>query len=122
MLNQSHNVHNQSSSGDSATETSSGDATHPTVEKDKKRFFDKGQKERARDRSRDTDGDPTCEYCGVKTTNEPGKPNSSQGDHIEAWVYGGRTADENAANSCARCNSSKGARGLGTEWVPPLNR
>jgi len=60
--------------------------------------------------------------CGVKTTNEPRKPNSSQGDHMESWVRGRKTTDENAANSCASCNSSKGSKELGTEWVPPRNR
>jgi RHS repeat-associated protein len=122
MLNQTHNLQSSSSGGDNAAEGSSGDTKQPVVEKDKKRFFDKGQKDRARDRSRDAEGDPRCEYCGVKTTNEPGKPNSSQGDHIESWVRGGRTTDENAANSCARCNSSKGSKELGTEWIPPRNR
>lgn len=87
-------------------------------ERDKQRFFDKDQKDRARDRSRDKDGDPTCEYCGVKTTNQPGSKNSSQIDHIDAWSKGGRTSDENAANSCASCNGSKGAKELGTEWLP----
>jgi RHS repeat-associated protein len=84
-----------------------------------KRLFDKDQAERARNRSRDQDGDPTCEYCGVKTTNEPGRPNSSQIDHIDAWSKGGKTTEENAANSCRTCNASKGSKELGTEWVPP---
>lgn len=89
------------------------------VQKDKKRRFDKGQRERARDRSRDADGDPTCVYCGVKTTTEPGKPNSSQTDHVLPWSLGGPTSDDNAANSCQGCNGSKGAKELGKDWIPP---
>jgi RHS repeat-associated protein len=87
--------------------------------KDTKRLFDKDQRERAKDRSRDSDGDPTCEYCGVKTTDQPGHPNSGQTDHIDAWSKGGRTSDENAAHACRTCNTSKGNRELGSEWVPP---
>jgi len=88
------------------------------TERDPKRFFDKGQRERAQDRSRDEDGDPTCEYCGVKTTNEVGKPNSAQTDHEEAWSTGGRTDDENARNSCAVCNGDKSNKVLGKNWFP----
>jgi RHS repeat-associated protein len=115
------------SSTDGSSATGQGAATdnsgnHQGFERDKRRFFDKGQRERARDRSRDADGEPTCEYCGVKTTNEPGKPNSSQIDHVVPWARGGRTADDNAANSCATCNPSKGAKALGTEWIPPNQR
>jgi RHS repeat-associated protein len=122
ILTQSHHIQLQSGGQDSDTGQDTGGANPPTAEKDKRRFFDKGQRERARDRSRDADGDPTCEYCGVKTTNEPGKPNSSQIDHIEPWSRGGRTSESNSANSCARCNPSKGAKELGTEWIPPRNR
>ena len=96
----------------------SGKGTSQEGDKDSKRYFDKGQKDRARERSRDKDGDPTCEYCGVKTTNEPGHENSSQIDHIKAWSQGGRTSDENSVNSCRSCNGSKGGRELGTEWLP----
>ena len=92
------------------------------VERDKQRYFDKGQRQRAQDRSKDSDGDATCEYCGVKTTNEPGKKNSAQTDHIIPWVEGGKTTDENANNSCASCNPSKGKKETGTEWIPPKER
>ncbi len=58
----------------------------------------------------------------LKTKNEPVNRNSSQTDRVKAWSPGGGTTDENSANSCARCNPSKGAKELGTEWVPPRNR
>ncbi|WP_349970779.1 HNH endonuclease signature motif containing protein [Pseudomonas caspiana] len=74
---------------------------------------------RAQDRSKDADGDPTCEYCGVKTTNTPGRPNSAQTDHIDAWSKGGKTNDANGANSCRTCNASKGAKDFGPQWLPP---
>jgi hypothetical protein len=105
-------------STDEGSATNGANDKGKEVEKDKKRFFDQGQKERARERSRDQDGDATCEYCGVKTTDQPGQPNSSQIDHVDAWSLGGRTSDENAVNSCRTCNGSKGKKVLGTEWLP----
>jgi RHS repeat-associated protein len=87
--------------------------------KDPKRFFDKEQRQRAQDRSKDANGNPTCEYCDINTTNERGKKESSTIDHIKAWIKGGRTTDENANNACVSCNGKKGAKDLGTEWVPP---
>ena len=87
--------------------------------KDPKRFFDKEQRQRAQDRSKDASGNPTCEYCDINTTNERGKKESSTIDHIKAWIKGGRTTDDNANNACASCNGKKGAKDLGTEWIPP---
>lgn len=49
-------------------------------------------------------------------TDEPGKKNSSTVDHVKAWSTGGKTTDENSANACLSCNSSKGNRDLGTQW------
>jgi len=109
-----------SSSGNKAD--GAGNGKSQETEKDGKRFFDKGQRDRAQDRSKDADGDPTCEYCGVKTTNETGNKNSAQTDHVKAWSKGGKTTDDNANNSCASCNASKGAKELGTEWIPPNQR
>jgi len=91
-------------------------------ERDKNRFADKGQKDRAKDRSRDSDGDPTCVHCGVKTTDEPRKTNSSTADHRDPWSRGGTTTDDNLDNACLSCNSSKGAKELDTEWIPPKDR
>lgn len=105
-------------SGEEASSTSD-DEKKQDVEKDSRRRFNKGERNRAQDRSKDADGDPTCEYCGVKTTNKPGQSNSAQTDHIDAHSKGGRTNDSNAANSCRDCNLSKGAKELGTEWLPP---
>lgn len=54
-----------------------------------------------------------CIYCGKETTNEPGQPNSSQGDHIQPRAGdtdGGAPGDNspgNTGNSCAACNNSK---------------
>jgi RHS repeat-associated protein len=101
---------------------SEGKGKAQEADKDRKRFFDKDQRQRAKDRSRDSDGDATCEYCGVKTTDQPGKPNSAQTDHVKAHSRGGRTTDDNAANSCLTCNASKGAKDFGTEWIPPNRR
>lgn len=113
-------LHSESAgSGDGAD---NGDSKAQDQERDSKRFYDKEARKRAQDRSRDADGDPTCEYCGVKTTDEPGKKNSSTVDHVKAWSKGGKTTDENSANACLSCNSSKGNRDLGTQWIPPNQR
>ncbi|WP_169803251.1 HNH endonuclease, partial [Janthinobacterium agaricidamnosum] len=105
-------------SGEGAS-SSSDDEKKQDVEKDPRRRFNKGERDRAQDRSKDADGDPACEYCGIKTTNKPGQANSAQTDHVDAWSKGGRTNDSNAANSCRTCNTSKGAKDIGTQWLPP---
>jgi hypothetical protein len=86
------------------------------------RRFSAKDRQIIQDRSKGPDGDPTCAYCGQKTTNEPRKPNSSHIDHIQAFAKGGKTTIDNANNSCAACNLSKGAKDLGTEWTPPKLR
>jgi RHS repeat-associated protein len=103
-------------------EAGSEDGQTQDQERDSKRFYDKEARQRAQDRSRDAEGDPSCEYCGVKTTDEPRKKNSSTTDHVKAWSKGGKTTDDNSANACLSCNSSKGSRELGTQWVPPNQR
>jgi RHS repeat-associated protein len=102
-----------------ASKPSDSDGKDADTSKDPKRFFDKEQRQRAQDRSKDADGNPTCEYCGVNTTDERGKKNSSSTDHIVPWIKGGKTTDENANNACASCNGKKGAKDLGTQWTPP---
>ena len=111
-------IFSSTESGEEASITSD-DEKKQDVEKDPRRRFNKGERDRAQDRSKDPDGDPSCEYCGTKTTNKPGQPNSAQTDHIDAWSKGGRSNDSNAANSCRSCNLSKGAKDLGTQWLPP---
>jgi uncharacterized protein RhaS with RHS repeats len=112
-------IHKEAEAEQGTNHDNKGQSDDKKADRDSKRLFDKDQRERSRDRSKDADGDPTCEYCGVKTTNEPGFPNSSQIDHIDAWSKGGKTNDDNAANSCRTCNASKGSKELGTQWVPP---
>jgi 5-methylcytosine-specific restriction endonuclease McrA len=90
--------------------------------KDSKRRFDKGQRERAVDNARDESGEPRCTYCGQKLNDQSGQGNSTEIDHVKAHSRGGKTTDDNAAASCRSCNRSKGAKELGTEWVPPTGR
>lgn len=59
----------------------------------------------------------TCIYCGERTTNTPGRPNSSQGDHIAPrnprdGSPPGNNSPENTGNGCATCNNSK------SNWNP----
>ncbi|WP_269783555.1 HNH endonuclease [Marinibactrum halimedae] len=58
-----------------------------------------------------------CRYCGTKTTNEQGKPNSRERDHIDPKSRGGNNTPENEGDSCRTCNRSKGARNP-DEWQP----
>jgi 5-methylcytosine-specific restriction endonuclease McrA len=60
-----------------------------------------------------------CSYCDNKMTNEPGKPNSDQVDHIQAYSKGGATNEANGRGACLSCNLSKSSKDLGTEWTPP---
>ena len=56
-----------------------------------------------------------CRYCGVKTTNQPGRPNSRERDHIDPKSRGGNNSSENEGQSCRGCNRSKGAKNP-DEW------
>jgi hypothetical protein len=51
-----------------------------------------------------------------------GKPNSAEIDHVDSYSRGGETVDANLEAACRTCNRSKGAKELGTEWVPPKER
>ncbi|RME50701.1 MAG: HNH endonuclease, partial [Caldilineae bacterium] len=77
------------------------------------------QKERALERSRGSDGKERCTYCGTELDRRPGKPNSAEIDHVHPYSKGGETVDTNLNAACRTCNRSKGAKELGTEWVPP---
>ena len=57
-----------------------------------------------------------CVYCGQKTTNKPGLPNSRQRDHGTAKSKGGDGSPSNENNSCATCNNDKRAKDVWT-WV-----
>jgi hypothetical protein len=59
-----------------------------------------------------------CRYCGRETTNEPGKDNSRERDHIDPRSKGGHNSPENEGDSCRSCNRSKGGRSP-DEWKPP---
>ena len=59
-----------------------------------------------------------CTYCGRPTTNEPGKDNSRERDHIDPRSKGGNNSSENERDSCRTCNRSKGARNP-DQWKPP---
>ena len=63
-----------------------------------------------------------CIYCGRPTTNEPGKPNSSQADHMQPKAGDrnggppGNNTSENTGNGCAECNRDKSNKSL-WQWV-----
>lgn len=60
-----------------------------------------------------TASNDTCSYCGGPTTNVPGRPNSSVGDHLQpragdrAGGPRGNNSAENTVNACAACNTAK---------------
>jgi hypothetical protein len=58
-----------------------------------------------------------CRYCGKPTTNEPGKPNSRERDHLDPKSRGGNNSEENEGDSCRSCNRSKGKKNP-DEWKP----
>ncbi|WP_460877891.1 RHS repeat-associated core domain-containing protein, partial [Rhodanobacter koreensis] len=68
----------------------------------------------ALDKGRGPDGAVICSYCG--------KPMATTVDHVVPWAKGGSTTLPNLVPACISCNSSKGAKDLGTEWIPPLDR
>jgi RHS repeat-associated protein len=64
-------------------------------------------------KGRQADGSIKCAYCGGQAT---------QADHIKPYSKGGPTTVANGNPACASCNASKGARELGTQWIPPNGR
>jgi len=66
------------------------------------------------DKGRQADGSVNCAYCG--------EPTATASDHVVPYAKGGPTNLENLEPACVPCNSSKGAKDLGTEWVPPILR
>lgn len=61
------------------------------------------------------DAGKRCRYCGTKTTEKPGKPNSRETDHIHPRSRSGNRTPANRASACRTCNRSKGAR-TPREW------
>ena len=55
------------------------------------------------------EGEP-CQYCGQNTTNEQGRGNSRERDHIIPKSRGGNNTKENEATSCRTCNRQKGEK------------
>ena len=49
-----------------------------------------------------------CTFCGRRTTNESGRPNSRERDHSDAKSRGGNNSAGNENQSCRTCNRSKG--------------
>ena len=70
----------------------------------------RAQAERARQRSRDAEGQEHCYLCGRETTREPGHDNSSEIEHKDPYSRGGKTDDPNLDNACRGCNRSKGSQ------------
>jgi hypothetical protein len=81
------------------------------------RFFRGQARADAITANRLSDGSLECAYCGRDLTVEPGHPNSVTIDHIQPYSRGGPTNTENANLACQSCNSSKGNKELGTEWI-----
>jgi RHS repeat-associated protein len=97
------------------------DATVDT-QKSARRAPTASQREAALQRSKGLDGKERCTYCGTELDRKSGNPNSVEIDHKQAYSKGGKTEDANLDAACRTCNRSKGARELGTEWVPPKDR
>jgi len=72
-----------------------------------------GRRFSATDRAKDA-GKP-CKYCGRETTEDLGKANSRETDHVYPKSRGGNTEPENRAPACRTCNRQKGAR-TPIEW------
>ncbi|MFT3755984.1 MAG: RHS repeat-associated core domain-containing protein [Pseudoxanthomonas sp.] len=80
------------------------------------------QREAALQRSKGSDGKERCTYCGAQLDRKAGKANSVEIDHKQAYSRGGKTENSNLDAACRTCNRSKGAKELGTEWIPPKER
>lgn len=76
------------------------------------------QRAAALERARGPDGKPRCVYCGTELERRAGSADSVEIDHIKAYARGGETVDSNLGAACRTCNRSKGAKEIGTEWVP----
>lgn len=61
------------------------------------------------------DGKQQCAYCQQELTNEPGKPNSKEYDHVDPWSRSKDSSSGNIKGACRTCNRQKGAR-TPEEW------
>ncbi|MDB6014611.1 MAG: Repeat family [Gammaproteobacteria bacterium] len=101
------------SSGDKSSSESSSESKAPDAQgtsNQGSRRPTKQQADKARDRSKDSEGKEHCYYCGKETTREPGKSNSSEIEHKRPYSKGDKTADENLENACRTCNREKGPK------------
>lgn len=65
-------------------------------------------------KGRQADGSVACKYCG--------KPTATTSDHVVPYSKGGPTKIDNLEPACTSCNSSKGNKELGKDWIPPKDR
>ena len=63
-----------------------------------------------------------CTYCDAWHTKWKNNWKTSAGDHVVPLAKGGKDVLENMMPCCVTCNSSKGARILGEEWIAPKDR
>lgn len=66
------------------------------------------------DKGRMADGSVKCAYCD--------KPTATTSDHVVPYSKDGPTTIDNLEPACPSCNSSKGSKDLGSEWIPPKDR
>lgn len=63
-----------------------------------------------------------CTYCDAWHTKWKNNWKIATGDHVVPLAKGGKDFLENLVPCCRSCNSSKGARILYEEWIPPKER
>ena len=63
-----------------------------------------------------------CTYCDAWYRQWKNNWKSSQGDHVVPLDKGGTNLMYNLVPCCLSCNSSKGAKILYEEWIPPKER
>ena len=63
-----------------------------------------------------------CTYCDAWHTKWKNNWKTSAGDHVVPLSKGGKDFIENLVPCCSSCNSSKGAKILYEEWIPPKER
>lgn len=77
--------------------------------------YARGQlREQVLDKGRQENGGVACTYCGKST--------ATTADHVVPYSKGGATEIGNLEPACISCNSSKGSKDLGTQWIPPKSR
>lgn len=51
-----------------------------------------------------------CCYCGVRTTDEPGRPHQATLEHVLPRAHGGKDHYCNVVLACFACNNARGDR------------